>query len=77
MVRVRGKRIEVGRGGYGTADATMWTDTRELADLLGNGSRLDRAIKGGRTRVDGDRAALHRLLDAITIPDPAPVESRR
>lgn len=77
VIRVRGKRIEIGRDGYGTADATMWTTTQELADLLGDGSRLEPAIKGGRTRVEGDRAALRRLLDAIAIPDPAPVESRR
>jgi DNA-binding HxlR family transcriptional regulator len=69
--RVHGKEIEIGRDGYGRADATLSTTTAELADLLGQGSRLEAG------RVDGDLAGLRRLFDAVVIPEPAPAESRR
>ncbi len=77
MVRVRGKALEVTRDSYGEADATLATNTDTLAELLGAGRNLKKAVANGAAEVDGDQRALRQLLDAIVIPEPASAASRQ
>jgi alkyl sulfatase BDS1-like metallo-beta-lactamase superfamily hydrolase len=64
-VTVADGRLAVRRGGARDADATLQADGPTLRALAFGGRRLDEAATAGAVRVEGDGAALQRLLDAF------------
>jgi DNA-binding HxlR family transcriptional regulator len=64
-VTVADGRLAVARGSAGRADATIRTDARTLRELAFGGRRLDEAQAAGAVEVEGDAAAVQRLLDAV------------
>ena len=64
-VAVADGRLAVTRGSAEDADATIQTDAPTLRDLAFGRRRLGEATAAGAVRVEGDSAALRRLLEAF------------
>jgi DNA-binding HxlR family transcriptional regulator len=64
-VTVSAGRLSVTRASARDPDATLRTDVRTLRELAFRKRRLDDAVAAGAVAVDGDRAALQRVLDAF------------
>ena len=64
-VTVAGGRLSVTRASAKDPDATLRTDAPTLRELAFRRRRLDDAAAAGAVEVDGDRAAVQRLLDAF------------
>jgi ubiquinone biosynthesis protein UbiJ len=64
-VAVAGGRLSVTRASAKDPDATLRTDVPTLRELAFRKRRLDDAAAAGAVEVDGDRAAVQRLLDAF------------
>ena len=64
-VAVAGGRLSVTRASAKDPDATLRTDVPTLRELAFRTRRLDDAAAAGAVEVDGDRAAVQRLLDAF------------
>ena len=58
-------RLAVTRGAARDPDATLRTDAPTLRDLAFGRRRLGEATAAGAVRVEGDSAALRRLLEAF------------
>jgi ubiquinone biosynthesis protein UbiJ len=63
--------IDVARGSADQADATIETDPGTLAAVLWNGRPLADAQRAGQLRIEGDQAAVERLVRLFPIPEPA------
>jgi DNA-binding HxlR family transcriptional regulator len=61
-------RIEVARGSAPAPDATIETDPGTLASVLWHGRKVDEARRAGDLAVEGDRAAVTRLLALFPLP---------
>jgi DNA-binding HxlR family transcriptional regulator len=61
-------RIEVARGSAPAPDATIETDPGTLASVLWHGRKVDEARRAGDLSVEGDRAAVTRLLALFPLP---------
>ena len=61
-------RIEIARGSAPGADATVETDPGTLASVLWHGRKLDEARRAGDLAIEGDRAAVTRLLALVPLP---------
>jgi DNA-binding HxlR family transcriptional regulator len=68
-VRSVAGRLEVEAGDTEPADAVMRTDPATLNDLIGAPDRLGAALRLGTVSVEGDEAAIKRLLDQVEILD--------
>ncbi len=64
-VTVAGGRLSVTRASAKDPDATLRTDVPTLRELAFRRRRLNDAAATGAVEVDGDRAAVQRLLDAF------------
>jgi DNA-binding HxlR family transcriptional regulator len=65
QVTMAGGRLSVTRASAKDPDATLRTDVPTLRELAFRKRRLDDAAAAGAVEVDGDRAAVQRLLDAF------------
>jgi DNA-binding HxlR family transcriptional regulator len=61
-------RIEIARGGAPAPDAAIETDPGTLAGVLWHGRKLDDARRAGDLAIEGDRAAVDRLLALFPLP---------
>jgi DNA-binding HxlR family transcriptional regulator len=61
-------RIEIARGSAPAPDATLETDAGTLASVLWHERRLDEARRAGDLAIEGDRAAVTRLLALFPLP---------
>ena len=61
-------RLEIARGSAPAPDATLETDPGTLASVLWHGRRLDEARRAGHVAIEGDRAAVTRLLALFPLP---------
>jgi DNA-binding HxlR family transcriptional regulator len=64
-VTVAAGRLSVTRASARDPDATLRTDVPTLRELAFRKRRLDDAVAAGAAAIEGDRAALQRLLDAF------------
>ena len=64
-VEVSDGRFAITRGSAETADATVDTNVETMRDVAFGGRRVDDAAASGALRVEGDRHALRRLIDAF------------
>ncbi|MGZ4280379.1 MAG: alkyl sulfatase C-terminal domain-containing protein [Solirubrobacteraceae bacterium] len=64
-VAVTGGRLSITRASAKDPDATLRTDAPTLRELAFRKRRLDDAAAAGGVAIDGDGAALQRLLDAF------------
>jgi DNA-binding HxlR family transcriptional regulator/putative sterol carrier protein len=64
-------RFEVVRGVAEQPDATIETDPATLAALVYEGRPLAEALRTGDIRIEGDEAAVERLLALFPLPEPA------
>jgi ubiquinone biosynthesis protein UbiJ len=62
---VTGGRLAITRASAKDPDATLRTDAPTLRELAFRKRRLDDAAAAGDVAIDGDVAALQRLLDAF------------
>jgi alkyl sulfatase BDS1-like metallo-beta-lactamase superfamily hydrolase len=60
------------RGAPARADATIVADPATLASVLWLGRSLDDALRSGDLSVEGDTAAVARLVGLFPLPEPAP-----
>ncbi len=72
-IQVTDDQIHVARGDADHADATIDTDPDTLNAVLLEGQPLADAQQSGNITVDGDKAAVERLVRLFPIPGPAPV----
>jgi DNA-binding HxlR family transcriptional regulator/putative sterol carrier protein len=70
-VEVADGEIEVGRGGADRADATIATDPNTLNAVLWGGRPLADAQRAGDLSIEGDKAAVSRLVRLFPMPEPA------
>jgi DNA-binding HxlR family transcriptional regulator len=70
-IAVSGHAIEVARGGADQPNATIDTDPGTLSAVLWNGRSLADAQHARDIRIDGDTAAVERLLRLFPLPEPA------
>ena len=75
-IEVVDEEIEVGRGGPDHADATIDTDPGTLDAVLWDGRPLADALRSGEIRIDGDTAAVERLVRLLPMPDSAAAGTR-
>jgi DNA-binding HxlR family transcriptional regulator/putative sterol carrier protein len=64
-------RFEVVRGVAEQPDATIETDPATLAALVYEGRPLAEALRTGDIKIEGDEAAVERLLTLFPLPEPA------
>jgi DNA-binding HxlR family transcriptional regulator len=64
-------RFEVGRGSAERPDAVIETDAGTLAALVYEGRGLERALRSGDVKVEGDESAVERFLGLFPLPEPA------
>jgi ubiquinone biosynthesis protein UbiJ len=62
---VGGGRLSVARASAKDPDAALRTDVPTLRELAFRKRRLDDAAAAGDIAIEGDRAAVQRLLDAF------------
>jgi DNA-binding HxlR family transcriptional regulator len=72
-VQVADGEITLERGQAREPDAIVETDIRTFRALLAKRP----AVRGGRLSVVGDAEAVARLVDAVPLPEPAPLPTRR
>ncbi|WP_405144218.1 winged helix-turn-helix transcriptional regulator [Sphaerisporangium sp. NBC_01403] len=72
-VRTAAGQVYVEPGEPTRADASLRADPEQLNALLDDPSTLDAALSDGSVTATGDLPALRRLLQAVTVPSPAPV----
>jgi DNA-binding HxlR family transcriptional regulator len=65
--------IDVARAEASGPDAVIDTDPKTFAAVVSRSWRLDDAIGRGRLKVTGQKRLVSRLLDALRMPEPAPV----
>jgi DNA-binding HxlR family transcriptional regulator/putative sterol carrier protein len=70
-IEVSDEEIEVARRGSDQPDATIHTDPDTLNAVLWNGRPLADAQRAGEMRVEGDEAAVKRLLRLFPMPEPS------
>jgi DNA-binding HxlR family transcriptional regulator len=70
-VRIADGRIALGRGPQEDPDAIVETDARTLGDVIWQGRELADATASGDLRIEGDRAAVTRLIGLFPRPMPA------
>jgi DNA-binding HxlR family transcriptional regulator len=70
-IAVSGDEIELARGAADRPDATIDTDPGTLAAVLWDGRALADAQRAGEMRIEGDRAAVERLVRLFPVPEPA------
>jgi DNA-binding HxlR family transcriptional regulator len=70
-VRIADGRIALGRGPQDAADAVVETDAGTLSALIWQGRELADALAAGDLRIEGDRAAVTRLIGLFPRPEPA------
>jgi DNA-binding HxlR family transcriptional regulator/putative sterol carrier protein len=70
-IEVADDEIEVARGGADQPDATIETDNDTLSAVLWNGRSLDDAERSGKMTIEGDKAAVERLVRLFPVPEPA------
>jgi DNA-binding HxlR family transcriptional regulator len=64
--------FEIERGAPAGSDATIVTDPATLAAVLWLGRSLEDALESGDLAVEGDTAAVARLVGLFPLPEPAP-----
>lgn len=64
--------LEIEPGEAETPDAAIDADPNALAQVVYGGEALDRAIRGGALRIEGDRKAVERFVTLFPLPDRAP-----
>jgi DNA-binding HxlR family transcriptional regulator/putative sterol carrier protein len=69
-IEVSDEQIEVARGGADRPDATIDTEPGTLAAVLWDGRPLVDAQRAGEMRIEGDQAAVERLLRLFPMPEP-------
>jgi DNA-binding HxlR family transcriptional regulator/putative sterol carrier protein len=69
-IAVSDDEIEVARGGADRPDATIDTDPGTLDAVLWDGRSLADAQRAGDMRIEGDRAAVERLVRLFPRPEP-------
>jgi DNA-binding HxlR family transcriptional regulator/putative sterol carrier protein len=70
-IAVSDDEIEVARGDADQPDATIEADPATLAAVLWGGRSLAGAQRAGDIRIEGDRAAVERLVRVFPMPEPA------
>jgi DNA-binding HxlR family transcriptional regulator/putative sterol carrier protein len=75
QIEVADDKIEAARGGTDQADATIDTDPDTLGAVLWAGRSLADAERSGTLTIEGDKAAVKRLVRLFPIPEPAPAAS--
>jgi DNA-binding HxlR family transcriptional regulator/putative sterol carrier protein len=70
-IALSGDQIELARGGADQPDATIDTDADTLAAVLWDGRPLADAQHAGAIAIEGDKAAVRRLLRLFPLPEPA------
>jgi DNA-binding HxlR family transcriptional regulator/putative sterol carrier protein len=70
-IAVSGEAIEIARGGADQPDARVDTDPGTLTAVLWNGGSLAEALRAGELRIEGDKAAVERLVRLFPLPEPA------
>lgn len=70
-IAVSGDGFEAARGGTEDPDATIDTDPRTLFAVLWDGRSLDEAQRAGDLSVEGDPAAVERLIRLFPLAAPA------
>jgi DNA-binding HxlR family transcriptional regulator len=70
-IAVSGEAIEIARGGANQPDARVDTDPGTLTAVLWNGGSLAEAQRAGELRIEGDKAAVERLVRLFPLPEPA------
>jgi DNA-binding HxlR family transcriptional regulator/putative sterol carrier protein len=70
-IEVADDEIEVARGGPDQADATIDADPGTLDAVLWDGRPLADALRSGEIRIEGDTAAVERLVRLFPMPNPA------
>jgi DNA-binding HxlR family transcriptional regulator len=72
-IRTAAGQVHVQPGEPTRADVCLRADPETLNALLCDPAALDAAVSDGSVAAAGDLSALRRLLQAVTIPSPAPV----
>jgi DNA-binding HxlR family transcriptional regulator/putative sterol carrier protein len=70
-IAVEDDELDVARGGAHRADATIDTDNDTLGAVLWGGRSLSDAQRSGKITIEGDKAAVERLVRLFPIPEPA------
>jgi DNA-binding HxlR family transcriptional regulator len=70
-IQVSDDAIDVARGSADQADATIDTDPGTLAAVLWDGRPLADARRAGQLRIEGNQAAVERLVRLFPMPEPA------
>ena len=70
-IDVSGGRIELARGSADQPDATIDTDLGALSAVIWGGRSLADAQRAGEMRIEGDEAAVQRLVGLFPMPEPA------
>jgi DNA-binding HxlR family transcriptional regulator/putative sterol carrier protein len=70
-IEVSDDAINVARGSADQADATIDTDPDTLGAVLWGGRSLTEAQRSGQLTIEGDKAAVQRLVRLFPIPEPA------
>lgn len=70
-IQIADDEIEVARGDADQADATIYTDPGTLDAVLWDGQPLADARRSGKMRIEGDEAAVERLIGLFPMPEPA------
>jgi DNA-binding HxlR family transcriptional regulator/putative sterol carrier protein len=70
-MEVAGDELDVARGETDRSDATIDTDPDTLAAVLWGGRSLAEAQRSGKMKIEGDKAAVERLLRLFPMPEPA------
>jgi DNA-binding HxlR family transcriptional regulator len=70
-IDVSGGRIELARGSADQPDATIDTDLGALSAVIWGGRSLADAQRAGEMRIEGDEAAVERLVGLFPMPEPA------
>jgi ubiquinone biosynthesis protein UbiJ len=68
---VSGNSFEVERGSVERPDATIEADSATLAELVYQDRPLTEALRSGDVKIEGDEAAVERLLTLFPLPEPA------
>ena len=70
-IDVSGGRIELARGSADQPDATIDTDLGALSAVIWGGRSLADAQRAGEMSIEGDEAAVERLVGLFPMPEPA------
>jgi DNA-binding HxlR family transcriptional regulator/putative sterol carrier protein len=70
QIKVADDEIEIARGSADHADATIDTDPGTLNSVLWEGQSLTDAQRAGTMTIEGDKAAVRRLVRLFPMPEP-------